>query len=140
LAKGPVGAVLPAAACGIFLLAERRFDKLKQIATPGPLLLALATAGSWYAACLVARRYGFLDRQLGSENLGRFFGALGKMAPWYYLKPIFLNSVPLSLLVPIAVFFALRTFWLDSSESDIPAINPISCEGSAHDMGVRARD
>jgi 4-amino-4-deoxy-L-arabinose transferase-like glycosyltransferase len=133
LAKGPVGAILPAAACGIFLLAERRTDRIKALATPGPLLLALVTGGSWYAACLIARRYGFLGRQLGSENFGRFFGALGKMAPWYYLKPIFLNSVPFSLLVPIAVFFALRTFWRDWS-------NSASRETSARDGDARARE
>ncbi len=30
------------------------------------------------------------------------------MAPWYYLKPILLNSVPLSLMVPFAAAAALR--------------------------------
>ena len=31
---------------------------------------------------------------MGSENFGRFFGSLGTMAPWYYVKPLLLNSVP----------------------------------------------
>ncbi|HJU27531.1 MAG TPA: phospholipid carrier-dependent glycosyltransferase [Candidatus Binataceae bacterium] len=110
LAKGPVGAILPAAACGIFLIAERRFKDLWEIAAPGPVLLAIVVGGSWYAACLFGRRYGFLDRQIGSENFGRFFGALGSMAPWYYVKPLLLNSAPLSLFVPVAVYFALRTY------------------------------
>jgi 4-amino-4-deoxy-L-arabinose transferase-like glycosyltransferase len=124
LAKGPVGAILPAAACGIFLIAERCFNDLREIAAPGPVLLASAVGGSWYAACLFGRRYGFLDRQIGSENFGRFFGALGSMPPWYYLKPLFLNSAPLSLFVPVAVFFAIRTYWRPSQAQDsVPGAN-----------------
>jgi 4-amino-4-deoxy-L-arabinose transferase-like glycosyltransferase len=114
LAKGPVGAFLPAAACGLFLVLEKRLADLRKIAAPGPVLLALMVGGSWYAACLFGQRYGFLHRQIGSENFGRFFGALGAMAPWYYLEPLLLNSVPLSLLVPFAVYFVLRPYWRDN--------------------------
>ncbi|MBF6560887.1 MAG: phospholipid carrier-dependent glycosyltransferase [Candidatus Binataceae bacterium] len=110
LAKGPVGAILPGLAIAIFLIAEKRPGLILRLATPGPVILTLALGASWYLACLFGRRYGFLDRQLGSENFGRFFGALGAMAPWYYLKPILLNSAPLSLLVPFAVAAALRTW------------------------------
>ena len=109
LAKGPVGALMPVLACGIFLAAERRLADLRKLATPGPLLLAIIVGGCWYAACFFGRRYGFLDRQLGSENFGRFFGTLGAMPPWYYVKPLLLNSAPLSLLVPVAVYFAIRS-------------------------------
>jgi 4-amino-4-deoxy-L-arabinose transferase-like glycosyltransferase len=107
LAKGPVGALLPALAIGIFLLSA---GELKMIARfiPGPVLVALGLGGSWYAACFFGGRYGFLQRQLGSENFGRFFGALGVMKPWYYVGPILLNSLPLSLLVPIAVAAAMH--------------------------------
>jgi 4-amino-4-deoxy-L-arabinose transferase-like glycosyltransferase len=108
LAKGPVGALLPAAACGIFLIVERRFADLRRIVAPGPLLLAITIGSSWYAACYFGGRDAFLHRQLGSENLGRFFGSLGAMAPWYYAFPLLLNSAPLSLVVPCAVFAALR--------------------------------
>jgi 4-amino-4-deoxy-L-arabinose transferase-like glycosyltransferase len=118
LAKGPVGAILPALACGIFLIAEHRLRDLRALATPGPVILALAVGSSWYVACLLGQRYGFLNRQIGSENFGRFFGALGSMPPWYYVKPLLLNSAPLSLLVPIAVFCALRTYFL-SPHSDL---------------------
>jgi 4-amino-4-deoxy-L-arabinose transferase-like glycosyltransferase len=118
LAKGPVGAILPVLACGIFLIAEHRLRDLRALATPGPVILALAIGSSWYVACLLGQRYGFLNRQIGSENFGRFFGALGSMRPWYYVKPLLLNSAPISLLVPIAVFYALRTYFL-SPHSDL---------------------
>ncbi|MFZ0889081.1 MAG: phospholipid carrier-dependent glycosyltransferase, partial [Candidatus Binataceae bacterium] len=109
LAKGPVGAILPALAIAIFLMIERRERELAAMLRPGPVILALAIGSSWYLTCFFGNRYGLLHRQLGSENFGRFFGALGMMPPWYYLMPILLNSAPLSLLVPIAVVDAMRS-------------------------------
>jgi hypothetical protein len=108
LAKGPVAIILPLGAIVVFLLRERRIGELRDLFTPGSLFVAIVVSLGWYVACAMGRRYGFLGRQLESENFGRFFGALGFMAPWYYLKPILLNSVPLSLLVPLAAAAALR--------------------------------
>ena len=87
LAKGPVAIVLPLGAIVVFLLRERRLGELRDLFTPGSLFVAIVVSLGWYVACAIGRRYGFLGRQLESENFGRFFGALGFMAPWYYLKP-----------------------------------------------------
>ena len=108
LAKGPVAVILPLGAIVVFLLRERRLGELRDLFTPGSLFVTIVLSLGWYVACAMGRRYGFLGRQLESENFGRFFGTLGFMAPWYYLKPVLLNSVPLSLLVPIAAAVALR--------------------------------
>ena len=108
LAKGPVAMILPLGAICVFLLRERRLSELRDLFTPGSLFVAIVVSLGWYVACAIGRRYGFLGRQLGSENFGRFFGALGYMAPWYYLKPLLLNSMPLSLMVPLAAAAALR--------------------------------
>ena len=108
LAKGPVAIILPLGAIVVFLLREQRLGELRDLFTPGSLFVAIVVSLGWYVACAMGRRYGFLGRQLESENLGRFFGALGFMAPWYYLKPILLNSVPISLMVPFAAAAALR--------------------------------
>ena len=108
LAKGPVAIILPLGTIVIFLLRERRLGELRDLFTPGSLFVAIVLSLGWYVACAMGRRYGFLGRQLASENFGRFFGALGFMSPWYYLKPILLNSVPLSLFVPLAATAALR--------------------------------
>ncbi|HEX3409450.1 MAG TPA: hypothetical protein VHS07_04185 [Candidatus Binataceae bacterium] len=149
LAKGPVGAILPGFAMVVFLIVEKRLREIWRLATPGPVLLALVIASSWYFACLFGHRYGFLDRQLGSENFGRFFGALGAMAPWYYLKPILLNSAPLSLLVPVAVFCALRTYWIGIPSAGVarasasparPSQNPLSVWMSLRMMFLPAMD
>lgn len=108
IAKGPVGMILPGLAIAIFMVSERRLRELWSWFIPGPALLAIAIGSSWYLACFIAGREGFLSRQLGSENFGRFIGTLGAMPPWYYLKPLLLNSGPLSLVAPLAMFFALR--------------------------------
>jgi 4-amino-4-deoxy-L-arabinose transferase-like glycosyltransferase len=108
LAKGPVGAILPVLSIIIFMIVERRSRQLLTMLDPGVLIVGAALASSWYLACAIGGRYAFLNRQLGDENLGRFVGSLGAMAPWYYLKPILLNSAPLSILVPIAAIYALR--------------------------------
>jgi 4-amino-4-deoxy-L-arabinose transferase-like glycosyltransferase len=107
LAKGPVGAILPGASILIFMLAERRGRQILTMLDPGAIILGAAIASSWYLACYFGGRYAFLNRQLDTENVGRFFGSLGAMAPWYYLKPVLLNSAPLSLMIPIAAVCAL---------------------------------
>jgi 4-amino-4-deoxy-L-arabinose transferase-like glycosyltransferase len=112
LSKGPVGALVPLLSIFIFLAGQRRLGLSTSFFTLGNSSLALALGSSWYVGGLWAGNYGLLNRQIGSENFGRFFGALGAMPVGYYLKPIFLNSAPLSLLVPFAVlaaFIARRT-------------------------------
>ena len=117
LSKGPVGALIPGAAIVIFMLYERRLRQIIALLEPGPILIGGAIASSWYAACYLGGKLGFLNRQMGSENVGRFFGSLGTMSPLYYLKPLFLNSAPLSLIAPIAVALAL---WPRSKRDDAP--------------------
>jgi 4-amino-4-deoxy-L-arabinose transferase-like glycosyltransferase len=107
LAKGPVGAILPGLSIVIFMLAEHRGRQIVATLDPGAIILGAAIASGWYLACYFGGRFAFLNRQLDTENVGRFFGSLGAMAPWYYLKPVLLNSAPLSILVPIAAAYAL---------------------------------
>src|SRR5580692_11300979 len=107
LAKGPVGAIIPGVSILIFMIVERRGRQLLAMLDPGAIILGAAIASSWYLACYFGGRFAFLNRQLDTENVGRFFGSLGATAPWYYLKPVLLNSAPLSLLLPIAAVYAL---------------------------------
>jgi hypothetical protein len=109
LAKGPVGMMLPLLAVGTFLAVERRWDDLRALWSPGPVVLALAIGASWYAAGYWAQRFDVLQRQIVRENFSRFLGGMATMPPWYYVKPLLLNSVPFSLLVPLAVVQALRS-------------------------------
>jgi len=109
LAKGPVGMVLPLATALAVLVTTRRWASLRALASPGPALLVLIVSSAWYVACLWTRRLDVLERQLVYENFSRFVGGIGTMSPFYYLKPLLLNSAPLSLVVPFAVVRALRS-------------------------------
>jgi 4-amino-4-deoxy-L-arabinose transferase-like glycosyltransferase len=118
LAKGPVGAILPGASILIFMIVERRGRQILTMLDPGAIIIGGAIASSWYLACYFGGRFAFLNRQLDTENLGRFFGSLGAMAPWYYIKPVLLNSAPLSLLVPVAAIYALLSPIVTSSSDE----------------------
>jgi len=122
LAKGPVGALLPLAAMGIFVIVEGRLRESFHRISILAVVVAILLGSSWYVACWVGQQYGFLTRQIGSENVGRFFGALGTMSPLYYVMPLLLNSGPLSLLVPIAVVLALRSRPARAEEVRTPAV------------------
>ena len=126
LSKGPVGALVPGAAMLAFMLYEGRFRQLPALLEPGPLLIGAMVALSWYAACYLGGRFGFLNRQISSENFGRFFGSLGAMSPLYYLKPVFLNSAPLSLLAPIAVGAALWPRHSTAGQEVVSGLEPVN--------------
>jgi 4-amino-4-deoxy-L-arabinose transferase-like glycosyltransferase len=131
LAKGPVGAILPGVSILIFMLVERRGRQILTMLDPGAIILGAATASSWYLACYFGGRFAFLNRQLDTENVGRFFGSLGAMAPWYYLKPVVLNSAPLSILVPIAAVYALLTPLVTRRDEAAGVTPPISSSDHA---------
>jgi len=131
LAKGPVGAILPGISIVIFMVVERRGPQIVTMLDPGAIILGAAIASSWYFACYFGGRYAFLNRQLDTENVGRFFGSLGAMAPWYYLKPILLNSAPLSVLVPIAAVYALLSPIVSSPNPTSPHGGGRVAEGDA---------
>lgn len=108
LTKGPVGAVLPLAAIMITLAMDRRWDLARKMFRWGPTIAFLTLSISWYALCALAAKGDFLSLHLGTENLGRFTGSLGRMPTLYYLNPLLMNSPPLTFLAPLAVVAALR--------------------------------
>jgi 4-amino-4-deoxy-L-arabinose transferase-like glycosyltransferase len=103
LSKGPVGALLPGVSIGIFLIAEGRLRDVLRRVPAGAVALAIVVGASWYIAGYIGARHALLNRQLASENFGRFFGSLGSSPPWFYLGPLLFNSIPPSLLVPVGV-------------------------------------
>lgn len=120
LAKGPAGAIIPASAIIVFMIVDGRAPQILAMLDPGALIVGAAIASSWYVACYAAGQTAFLNRQLGAENLGRFAGSLGSMRAAYYLKPIFLNSAPFSLIVPVA---AIRALW--RSKDSAPPVDDV---------------
>ncbi|HZP44294.1 MAG TPA: glycosyltransferase family 39 protein [Candidatus Binataceae bacterium] len=102
LTKGPIGAVIPAAAGLIFLALEgdlrgvfRRFHVVA-----GAMIILLIT-GPWFVA-MGLRQPDFLDFYFVGEHLRRFFDASYSHAePFYYYVPIiFAGTLPWSLTAP----------------------------------------
>src|ERR1019366_3870317 len=106
---------------GIFVLVEGRLREAFRRISALAIIVAILLGSSWYITCWVGQEYGFLTRQIGTENIGRFFGSLGTMSPLYYVVPLLFNSGPLSLLVLIALVLALRSRPTRAEELERPA-------------------
>jgi len=100
LAKGPLGMLLPALVIAAFLALRKRWEMIWKFAFHPGVLLTLALVLGWYGLAITRGGEGFVNRQLLSENLNRFFGGSGHTHPVYYYVPYLF-----SLGLPWALFF-----------------------------------
>ncbi|MBI3797085.1 MAG: glycosyltransferase family 39 protein [Deltaproteobacteria bacterium] len=120
LAKGPVGAVLPGLAVGVFLLRQRDLRFLRQLHLVSGVALLVLVAGSWYGLALWRGGGEFFVKQVLKENLLRFFASgeagMGHEHPFYYFVPnLFLGMAPWSFFFPPLVVFLYqrRSRWAE---------------------------
>jgi len=101
LAKGPLGAVLPALVLVGWRLTSPRGEARRSVVTPGSLLLFLLVAGPWYLAILLDQGWRFVDVFLLDHNLLRFTSTLhAHPGPvWYYVPLLLLGLFPWSALL-----------------------------------------
>ena len=102
LAKGPLGLLLPGLVIAVFLALKKRWDLLVKLALhPGVVLTLLLVVG-WYGLAISRGGEGFVNRQLLSENVSRFFGGSGHSHPvYYYLGYLFTMALPWGLFLPL---------------------------------------
>ena len=97
LAKGPLGALLPALVAVAYLAtAPERRAAWKRIARGlGPAIIAMAiVAGPWYAAILAAQGREFVDVFLLNHNVARFTSTVhNHPGPFYYYVPVLLGGL-----------------------------------------------
>lgn len=110
LAKGPVGAALPAVVVVSFLVAEGRVRDLGRRELQ-LFAAALVVASCWYVAAFLAAGDAFFVKQIVNENLFRVLDPdaadVGHVRPfWYYLPLLAGGFAPWSLFLP-AVFVVL---------------------------------
>ena len=133
LTKLHLGPVLIGSALLSWAALSGRWDVLRRLLTPLPLLIFLATAAPWPALLYAHERDADrfeedVSRLLGREEPGTTMGAdalgevlwgqllaratggsLGHAQPaWYYLPQLFLFAAPASLLLPFAIPWAWR--------------------------------
>jgi 4-amino-4-deoxy-L-arabinose transferase-like glycosyltransferase len=101
LAKGPLGILLPGLVIGVFLALKKRWDLVLKFAFHPGVLLALILIIGWYGLAITRGGEGFVNRQLLSENVSRFFGGSGHSHPvYYYLGYLFTLALPWGLFLP----------------------------------------
>jgi 4-amino-4-deoxy-L-arabinose transferase-like glycosyltransferase len=101
LSKGPLGLVLPGLVIAVFLALKRNWQQFFQFALHPGVLIAVVLVFGWYGLAITRGGEGFVNRQLLSENLGRFFGGSGHSHPlYYYLGYLFSLAIPWCLFYP----------------------------------------
>jgi len=109
LAKGPLGFLLPGLVIAIFLALKKRWDLVLKFAFHPGVLLALMFIMGWYGLAITRGGEGFVNRQLLSENVSRFFGGSGHShSVYYYLGYLFTLALPWGLFLPFLFCDAVK--------------------------------
>src|SRR4029079_16330922 len=72
LTKGPVAIVIPALACLVWLLAERRLPEVRQLMLAPGLAIVLVIVVPWYGAVYAQHGWSYIRDFLFEENLRRY--------------------------------------------------------------------
>ncbi len=104
LAKGPLGALLPAAVFGIFLGVERDLGALRRLGLAWGIPLVAACVLPWYAGACARAGEAFCRELLVKHNFGMFFDTWSHARPvWFYVRELPWMFLPWTLLLPWAL-------------------------------------
>jgi 4-amino-4-deoxy-L-arabinose transferase-like glycosyltransferase len=157
LTKGPVAAVLPIASVGLFLLIERRWDRLRRLALAvDGGLIAVLIALIWVAPLCLRDHGEFLRHFLIDHNVARYSRTLqghgGHL--WYYLlwlpivlmpfTPVLLRALPRpgqslpALERYLWIWLAVAFVFFSCSGTQLPHYILYGCAGVFVLIGLRA--
>ena len=110
LTKGPVAVFLPALVFLMYLVSQKRVGDLRHMMLPAGALISLAIVVPWYYLLYREHGWEYIGAFIFGENLGRYAEAVGEQsrAIWFYLPVMLADLFPWSLLVPLAMWWALR--------------------------------
>jgi 4-amino-4-deoxy-L-arabinose transferase-like glycosyltransferase len=112
LAKGPEGLLLPVVSIVAYLAMRRDWSGLKAVFHPSGLLLFVLLAAPWFV--LILTRVDFAGSAFWSETkaivLGISHGREFVYWVFYYLIRVWPDFAPWSLLLPLVVWAAFRSF------------------------------
>jgi 4-amino-4-deoxy-L-arabinose transferase-like glycosyltransferase len=110
LMKGPVAVFIPAVVFLIYLASQKRLRDIRHMMLPTGAVISLAIAAPWYY--LLYRKHGieYLQSFIVGENLGRYAEAVGAQSRglWFYLPVMMADLFPWTLLLPLALWWAVR--------------------------------
>ncbi|MBN1354312.1 MAG: glycosyltransferase family 39 protein [Candidatus Omnitrophica bacterium] len=110
LTKGPIGAFLPIAIIGIYLILTKEIKRLKEIPLVSGGVLFLAVCLPWYA--MMYKTYGreFIDAFFGFQNIIRFLEpehTLGDVF-YYYVPVLIVGFFPWTIFLPLGIWQGFR--------------------------------
>ncbi len=123
LTKGPVAIVLPAVACGIWLVVERRLSDVWRLMLLPGVAIVLVIVVPWYAALVVRHGWAPVTGFFIGENLDRFTTSMQPAArgPWFYLPVLFGDLFPWAplLVVPLVSAWHRRATDADATPASL---------------------
>ncbi len=107
LAKGPVGLICPAIVVVIYLGLTGRLRELRRAELLAFAATFVIVGAPWYVALLWRGETAFVRELLFRQNVERFLYPWDHAAPWwYFLQAFFVDMLPWSLFVPLALGLA----------------------------------
>jgi 4-amino-4-deoxy-L-arabinose transferase-like glycosyltransferase len=106
LTKGPVAALLPAAAIVIYLALYRRIGEVKNMMLPAGVLIVLAIVTPWYLAVYFEHGWHYIRTFLLDDNLSRYTQPVWgpRRSIFFYLGVVAGDFFPWSVLLPSAIW------------------------------------
>jgi 4-amino-4-deoxy-L-arabinose transferase-like glycosyltransferase len=119
LTKGPVGIVLPALTCAIWLAVERRWADVNRLMILPGLAIVLVTVAPWYVALVIQHGWAPVTGFFIGENLDRFTTSMqpDNREIWFYVPVLFGGLFPWAPLVVVPLVTAWRRALGDHSPS-----------------------
>jgi 4-amino-4-deoxy-L-arabinose transferase-like glycosyltransferase len=110
LTKGPVAVFIPAVAFFIYLASQGRLGDLRRMMLPEGALISLAIVVPWYYFLYREHGWEYIGAFIFGENLGRYAEAVGEQSRGvlFYFPVVLADLFPWSLLIPVAIWWALR--------------------------------
>ncbi len=117
LTKGPVAALLPAAAILVYLAVHRRLTVLRELMLPAGFLIIAAIVAPWYAAIYAEHGWQYIKSFLLDDNISRFtftYRPVGsevwgpRRSIFFYIPVIAGDLLPWSVFLPLAIWLQLR--------------------------------
>jgi 4-amino-4-deoxy-L-arabinose transferase-like glycosyltransferase len=113
LAKGPVGLLLPAAVCFLFLMWRWQLRRLFSWRLLTSLLVFLLVAAPWYIWVTVVTKGAWTVGFWNKHNVGRFTGAMESHGGsfLYYIPVLVLGCAPWCVFFALTAWYTLRQVW-----------------------------
>ncbi|MFY9570375.1 MAG: glycosyltransferase family 39 protein, partial [Blastocatellia bacterium] len=113
LTKGPAAAALPALVFLIYLAANRRLNRLKELMLPAGLIVVALIVLPWYSMIYLQNGLGHIESFILKDNLSRYTQQVwGPRRGFFFYIPVMIGDFfPWSFfLIPLAWLAARRTW------------------------------